>query len=144
MANLEAWIAEKYGPDLSKVTEITGAPPNITGKVFVPSRPSPLSQVAGGRMNKIPKHFLATRILTPSLTHTCSACFVNPIPHRRHPSAGKVYAADERRLRKMQKYHRWVLLRGTFFLQVAAQCAFLEEFSSMRILRELSRVAGSR
>ena len=68
MANLEARIAEKYGPDLSKVTEITGAPSDITGKVFVPSRPSPLSQVAGGRMNKIPKHFLVPFKLPRSLT----------------------------------------------------------------------------
>ena len=111
MANLEAWIAEKYGPDLSKVTEITGAPSDITGKVFVPSRPPPLSQVAGGRMNKIPKHFLATRIGTPSLTHTCSACFVNPIPHRRHPSAGKVHAVNERK----HERHQRPRCDGTFF-----------------------------
>ena len=39
-------------------------------------------------------------IQTLSLTHTCPACFVNPIPHRRHPSAGKVYAADESEVRR--------------------------------------------
>ena len=78
MANLEAWIAEKYGPDLSKVTEITGAPSDITGKVFawvfVPSRPSPLSQVAGGHLNKIPKHFLVPFKLPRSLTLALPAC----------------------------------------------------------------------
>ena len=83
MANLEAWIAEKYGPDLSKVTEITGAPSDITGKVFVPSRPPPLSQVAGGRMNKIPKHFLVPfklpRSLTPALPALSILCHTGDI-----------------------------------------------------------------
>ena len=125
MANLEAWIAEKYGPDLSKVTEITGAPSDITGKVFVPSRPPPLSQVAGGRMNKIPKHFLVPFKLPRSLTPPC--LLVNPIPHRRYQGAGKLHAADECRLYILREYHRWVLLRGTFF-QVAVR-TWCPEFS---------------
>ena len=72
-----------------------------------------------------------------SLAHSHLPCLlVNPIPHRRHPSAGKVYATDERQLLRLHENHRWVLLRGTFFLQVAAQVRFfLEEFFSIRILR---------
>ncbi len=76
-------------------------------------------------------------IQTRSLTHTCPACFVNPISIRRHPSARKVQAVDERKL----LLHQRPRYDGTFFLQVAAQCAILEEISPLRILREFSRVA---
>ena len=62
-------------------------------------------------------------IPTLLLTHTCPACFVNPIPHRRHPSSGKLHATDERQLLQLHENHRCVLLRGTFFPQVAAQSA---------------------
>ena len=50
---------------------------------------------------------------------------VNPIPIRRHPSAGILHAAEARRLHKLQENHRWVLLRGTFFLRLRP---FLEKF----------------
>ena len=77
-----------------------------------------------------------------SLAHLHLPCLrVNPISHRRHPGAGKLHKANERGLLRMQSNHRWVLLRGMFFSLDADQCAFLGEFSSMRILREFSRVA---
>ena len=73
-----------------------------------------------------------------SFAHSHLPCLrVNPISHRRHPGAGKLHAADERGLLQMRANHRWVLLRGTFFLQVAVQCAFWEEISCEN-LSELS------
>ena len=59
-----------------------------------------------------------------SLAHSHLPCLlVNPIPIRRHPSARKLQAVDGRRLLQLQENHRWVLLRGTFFPQVADQSA---------------------
>ena len=84
-----------------------------------------LAQIfASGSQNleKIPGIFLT---LFKLLAHSHLPCLpVNPIPFRRHPSAGKVYAVNERGLPMVQENHRCVLLRGTFF-QVAAQSAFL-------------------
>ena len=69
-----------------------------------------------------------------SLAHSHLPCLrVNPISHRRHPSARKLHAADERGLPTVRTNHRCVLLRGTFF-----QCAFWEEISFLRIFQELS------
>ena len=77
-----------------------------------------------------------------SLAHSHLPCLrINPIPHRRYQGAGKLHAVEEGRLRRLRENHRWVLLRGTFFLQVAVQCTFLEEISPLRILREFSQVA---
>ena len=74
-----------------------------------------------------------------SLAHLRLPCLrVNPISHRRHPGAGKLHKADERRLLQLRENHRWVLLRGMFFPQFAAQCAFWEEISFLRIFQELS------
>ena len=140
MANLEAWIAEKYGPDLSKVTEITDAPSDITGKVFVPSRPPPLSQVAGGRMNKIPKHFLVPFKLPRSLTPALPAL---SILFR----TGDIQVLGNcTQLTSVNIKRCWRITGGCCseersFSRLRSSAPFLEEFSSMRILREFSRVA---
>ena len=77
-----------------------------------------------------------------SLAHSHLPCLrVNPISHRRHPSARKLHAADERGLPPLQENHRWVmLLRGTFFPQVAAQCAF---FGRIFFSENLARIFAS-
>ena len=140
MANLEAWIAEKCGPDLSKVTEIPFAPYNITGKVFVPSRPSPLSQVAGGRMNKIPKHFLVPFKLPRSLTPALPALSI--LFH-----TGDIQVLGKCTQLTSVDFNYCKNITGGFLLEEGSSqsCGpvrfFWKNLSSMRILREFSRVA---
>ena len=77
-------------------------------------------------------------LLLNSFAYSHLPCLlVNPIPIRRHPSAREVQAFIERAhgLNQCPRYG------GTFFCFWRTSALFLEEISSMKILREFSRVA---
>ena len=108
------------------------------GRIFLYENLARLSSSGSQNLQKIPGKFVAP--LKPSRSLTLPFLLVNPIPHRRYQGAGKLHAADERKLQTLLEDHRWVLLRGTFFLQVAAQCAF---FGRIFFSENLARILSS-
>ena len=107
------------------------------GRIFSSQNLARIFSSGSQNLQKITGKFLAP--LEVSRYSHMPCLLVNPIPIRRHPGAWKLHAADARNLRRLRENHRWVLLRGTFFPQVADQSAFLgRTFFSENLARTFS------